>query len=123
MKVKEKIKLIRLDPFNVNIWIVITSSVKQSANHAFKLIGGEGVGIEDDDDSKGAVTVSAPHNGNIYIVISPDAPVGHIAHECYHAANAAATFSGVEDEEFYAYTIGFLTEKIFNLVNKKKAGK
>lgn len=53
------------------------------------------------------------------IVISEEATIGTIAHECFHAVMTTLQLKGIKysqkSEEAFAYTIGYLTDKVNEL--------
>ena len=66
-----------------------------------------------------ALTISA---GNvIFIFLRPNADVGAIAHESWHAVRYMLGTLGVDlDNETVAYHLGYLVNKIFNFIRRNR---
>lgn len=56
-----------------------------------------------------------------YVFLPPNASVGEIAHESWHVIRRMMEYMGVDDSnEAVAYHLGYLTQKIFNFVRRKR---
>lgn len=76
--------------------------------------------LKEPDCGRGAeaFTASSPDNGYSHIYLRPNAAVGTIAHESYHAVCAMLKMIGsAEEHEIVAYHLGYIVDAIaaFNL--------
>lgn len=59
-----------------------------------------------------------------YIFLPPTADVNTIVHECFHCVvavmSAIGSFLDESSEEVYAYTLGYITEKVSEHVKRSK---
>lgn len=72
-----------------------------------------------DNENCDAMTL---HGGGpvVFIFLKPNASVGTIAHECWHAIRHMLNVVGVElDSETVAYHLGYLVQKTFNFIRGK----
>jgi len=111
MKLIEKVGFVHLKPFPVYVHVITTNKLEKTCRQAFRQLGGKKA-ISNFTGSTGAMTISKHDSGNIYVVLPFDCDIDWIAHEVYHVARHAAIFTGVDDGEFMAYYIGFLTRKL-----------
>ena len=72
------------------------------------------------NDNAGAITVCCCGRGTSTITVFHDEPNNKIvAHEIYHIAYRILNPRGIEDEEAWAYLIGYLTEMFYDLYLEK----
>lgn len=112
----EKLKLMRLDPFPINLWVIVTNDIGESTTNAAVKLGACGTCHERYGESDGAMTVSKANDGNIYLIFPFKANIAKVAHEVYHAVRHMAKFTGIDDGEFMAYYVGYLTEICYKYV-------
>ena len=55
-----------------------------------------------------------------FIFLRPNVSAGTIAHEAWHAVRNMFDCMGVEDNETVAYHLGYLVDKIFKFVRRRK---
>ena len=72
------------------------------------------------DDSDMAFCVHIADQAVTYIFLKPDADLGTIAHECWHAVREMMKFVGADDNETVAYHLGYLVKKVHKLVHRRK---
>jgi hypothetical protein len=63
------------------------------------------------------------YNGNqlCFVFLSAGAPIGTLAHEAFHVVESMMTRYGIELEgETPAYHIGYLTERMFKFMRKRR---
>jgi len=63
----------------------------------------------------GAVTVGMGDSTNCITVFKCEPNNKVVAHEIFHIAHRVLTLRGIEDEEAWAYLIGYLTEMFYDL--------
>lgn len=106
---------------NFPIFLTKTSNLQKSINEwEFKK-------KYDVPDHAHAITLYDSDSGT-YVFLPPDATIGTVAHECYHAVNNLMRHVGVEDEEAIAYHLDFVIEhaaklmwgKKYEIVNRRK---
>lgn len=115
-KLNEQCKVIRLTPFPVNVWLVVTNNLEDSANNAFKNLGS--TELFGEAACTAAATVYKWLDGNVYAIFKPNSTLTAIAHEMYHVVAHAARFTGVDDGEFMAHYVGWLTHEAVQFVNE-----
>ena len=75
----------------------------------------------DPDGNTGALTVHVLDDSFSFIFLQPNASVGTIAHESWHGVMRMMEYVGVDvDHETVAYHLGFLVDKIFGFLRKRK---
>ena len=73
------------------------------------------------DEETFAVTVTDTSKNMSFIFFPPSATPGDIAHEAWHAIRQMMIHKGVElDSETVAYHLGYLVDKIFKLMRRRK---
>ena len=63
----------------------------------------------------GAVTFTYGDSTNCMVIFREEPTNKVVAHELYHVAYRVLKQRGIEDEEAWAYLIGYLTEMFYNL--------
>jgi len=74
---------------------------------------------EDYSDKEARVFTCESHH--CYMFLPTDACVRTIVHECWHVMKAMMVYVGIKlDQETVAYHLGYLTQKVYDFVNKTK---
>lgn len=66
-----------------------------------------------------------PHTGRIYVIVSSRASVNTIVHEASHAAQSVVDATALprrvknQDNEQYAYLVGWIAQRIYDTVHRK----
>ena len=104
-----KSKKVKFRVFNYTVEVVFTNYVFDYAKHIGGLVEHTSEGHME------ACTVSFPSTNRSVIVFQPDAPVGTVAHECWHAVrNMMHSIGAGLDDEVVAYHIDYLTQQAFD---------
>jgi len=119
-KFKEEINIINFPVQQYELHIIVTNNIRKSRNKRKKLFGGKL-----DGNAKGLFSKSNDFSG--YIFIEPNASVNTISHESFHAVDhlmsAIDTSLTKDTNECYAYSLGYIVEKVYNFKNKIKNDK
>jgi len=107
---------IKLDTYNCNVVFIITNDLNHQVNNIYKKLKskdsfhGEAEGI--------LLTLDIDN----YYVLFDVCYLTHntIAHEIYHCVVKVTEDRDISDEEAQAWLAGYLTEKMYNFVQKKK---
>jgi len=118
-----KKSIIKIDIYEATLHLVIADDVQKAKNNLIK----KKLIVLDDPEEAAAWFIYDDPDERIYWIIMPtDATPGLIAHEVSHLTTkllATCGVSSTENDEPYAYLIGFLVDKIWDkltVVRKKK---
>jgi len=76
--------------------------------------------VDPDPDTAG-LTVHVKNETLSFVFIHANCPVSTIAHESWHVVERMLGYVGVDlDSETVAYHLGFLVDKVFKFVRKRK---
>jgi hypothetical protein len=114
MKFKERRKTVVFRVFqNYNVSIIVSTDKSRSYRNLQKRI----TGLPKESDFE---AIHVYHDMNSYLIFSEKARIGTIAHECWHVTRRICDWIGAElDNELIAYHIGYLTQTVYDFINKK----
>lgn len=69
----------------------------------------------DNANRASAITISIADTGNVIVVFFGEPNNRDVAHELYHVACRIMEGKGIQEEESWAYLIGYLTEMFYDL--------
>jgi len=106
---------IRVPLYECKVILIVTSTMEELQQYVLK-------------KKKANVDVLDTHGvvfnwGNAeYVVAMKEDSLGHnlIAHEMFHMVMAITHDIAIEDEESQAWLVGYLTEQVYKILNKKK---
>lgn len=103
--------------------IRITVAKKKTIKKCFKKFNIDSTGVEDNHNAM-FVTVDGDDT-NVYLVFNKNLTLTEVAHECTHATNHIINYLSdllgikeLEGDEMQAYIMGFLTNKVWKILNK-----
>jgi hypothetical protein len=116
MKLKESVKKVSFPIYYYTIFIVKTNDIVGSRIKRDNVLGS--FKVKREDKYVGGMHSSKDGEPNSYLFINaPDA--NGIVHECYHAVSRMFCYIGAEfEEEVFAYTLGYLVEKVTDFIKK-----
>jgi hypothetical protein len=80
---------------------------------------------QEDEEGAGISFSDYPNYPGVYwIIITPGCSLREITHEAFHTTarllHEHAVMFDVENDEPYSYLVSYLTETVYNFINKKK---
>ena len=106
-----------LQPFEDTINVVVAKNIKKAIKYANKYHKHTPKLEYEESDNVDGMHYKTPDNYR-FIFLRYDADVHTIVHECFHAVMKTATNRGNKfshkGEEFYAYSLGQLTENVMD---------
>lgn len=118
-KLHEYVRVIRLDMYPINVWVVATNNIQESANQA-------GLHVCNDNSfvpcltNTDACVVRHEECGDIYLITPFKFKPQNIVHEITHIVFQVSRFLNIHNEEFDAYLSGWLFEEIIKILKKAK---
>lgn len=108
-KVKERITHVRFPVFsNYTVEVIVSDNPAESRANRSEKYGVYEKPFHALHTSTGC--------GDSCMFFPKDADIGAVAHECYHAVSAIASWANVDDPEFMAYHLGYLVKAVHKFV-------